>query len=167
MEKKTLRRESIVVTVCSIISGILIASLLTRFVGMARVIGTSMEPTYHNGNILVMDKALYRFDCPARGDVVMVGPIPGFVVDSLILKRVVGVPGDTVKIIDNKLYINGALQKEDYIKEPMYANFDLECVLSEDEFFLLGDNRNISLDSRVFGPVSIDDIWGRVLFNKL
>ena len=81
-----------------------------------------------------------------------------------IIKRIVGLPGDHLSIKDNQLYRNGELLKEDYINEPMIWE-DFECDIPEGKVFIMGDNRNHSIDSRMIGYIDFDEeIVGRVFF---
>ncbi len=86
------------------------------------------------------------------------------VLDCVIIKRVVGMPGDTIEIKDNVLYINGEAVVENYIKEEMVTNDLGPYTLQENEYFACGDNRNHSTDSRVLGPIFKQDIIGVMLF---
>ena len=86
------------------------------------------------------------------------------VLDCIIIKRVVGMPGDTIEIKENILYVNGEAVVENYIKEEMITNDLGPYKLQENEYFACGDNRNHSTDSRVLGPISRNDIIGVMLF---
>ena len=79
-----------------------------------------------------------------------------------IVKRLIGLPNETVEYLDNKLYINGEYIEEDFLNETTTDDFYIE--LEDDEYFFLGDNRTISADSRYYGPFSMDDILSRGLF---
>lgn len=134
------------------------------FIQISRVIGASMEPTYHNGNIILVDKVFYKQGKPSYNDIVVVSyhVSPG---EDQIIKRVVGLPGDHLEMKDNKLYRNGELLDEDYIKEPMVGNENFAYDIPEGKVFVMGDNRNNSIDSRMIGYVDFDDqVVGRVFF---
>lgn len=161
----------------------LIVYLILHFVGQrTQVNGDSMDNTLANGQSLIMDKISYRFHDPERFDIVIFpGPeeeieTPGLV-DTLLgrtsrrpyyIKRVIGMPGETVQIKDGKVYINDKELTEDvygitdYIDEPGMAEEPL--ILGENEYFCLGDNRPVSYDSRYepVGPVKRKDIVGKV-----
>jgi signal peptidase I len=118
----------------------------------------SMEPTLVEGDRVLVNRFVYRFDEPRRGDVVVFHP-PIAPEDDYI-KRVVAVAGDTVEVRDGVLYVNSEPQQEPFLKEKMDSVYEQELV-PEDHVFVMGDNRNSSGDSRVFGPVEIDSLLGR------
>ncbi len=144
------------------------AFLLMHFVVQCSAVnGTSMQPTLDNGDMLLLDKLRYRFGDPKRFDIVVVTIDKENKVH--YVKRIIGLPGETVQIKDGKVYINGELLEEDvYGKEPIAsAGIASEPItLGEDEYFLLGDNRNDSKDSRKesVGVVYRNQIVGRVFF---
>jgi signal peptidase I len=139
------------------------------------VIGSSMSPTISNEDYLIATKIDYRLHPPQRGDIIIMrdpyDPSKDFI------KRVVGVPGDHVLIRGGHVYISGHMLQEPYISpEPWTDDADWPLggtvdpngvLLTPDEYFVMGDNRNHSSDSRVFGPVRRDQIearaWIRVL----
>jgi signal peptidase I len=101
----------------------------------------------------------YHFRDPEAGDVVVFdSPINE---DEDLVKRVVAVGGDTVAIHDGSLYVNGAAQDEPYLLEQNFRGEEAETVIPPGSVFVMGDNRNNSGDSRIFGPVSIDSIIGK------
>lgn len=130
--------------------------------------GASMEPNFSSGDYLIVDELTFRFRSPERGEVI-VFKYP-FNPSQKFIKRVIGLPGETVEIKNGKVYINDQVISENYLEYGItYPN--LKVVLRDDEYFVLGDNRVDSLDSRVFGVVKKDEIIGRVLlkifnFNK-
>lgn len=144
------------------------AFLLMHFVVQSSSVnGTSMQPTLGDGDMLLLDKMRYRFSDPKRFDIVVVTIDKENKVH--YVKRIIGLPGETVQIKDGKVYINGELLEDDiYGKEPILnAGIASEPILlGEDEYFLLGDNRNDSKDSRkeAVGVVYRDQIIGRVFF---
>lgn len=134
------------------------------FVQISRVVGSSMEPTYHNGNIILVDKFFYKRGEPQYNDIIVVKYHVSAGEDQII-KRIVGLPGDRLTMKDNQLYRNGELLKEDYINEAMNSNEDFEYDIPEGKVFVMGDNRNNSVDSRMIGYVDFDEqIVGRVFF---
>lgn len=148
---------------------VFLAFVLVFSVGMrTSVIGDSMEPALHNGQEILMNRILYRISTPRRGDVVVFLP-NGNQNAHFYVKRVVGLPGETVQIRDGSVYIDGVLLEEnelfDKIVDPGIAQNEL--LLEGDEFFVLGDNRNSSEDSRSgnIGAVKKDDIVGKAWFH--
>lgn len=137
------------------------------FVGQRTLVsGDSMEPTLSDGDNLIVDKLTYRFQDPERFDII-VFPFQ-YAEKTYYIKRIIGLPGETVKIDEEgKIYINGEVLKESYGREVIQKeNIGLaaeEILLGEDEYFVLGDNRNNSLDSRrpEVGNIKREDILGR------
>jgi signal peptidase I len=125
---------------------------------------SSMEPNFYQGYLIMVSKVAYRSSGPQRGQVIIFNPP----VESEIpyIKRVIGLPGDTVEIKDGTVSINGTPINEPYIlQEPPQNNKDYgPTVLSDDEYFVLGDNRNNSSDSRSWGPIKRNDIIGKAWF---
>ena len=147
---------------------VFLAFVLVFSVGMrTSVIGDSMEPALHNGQEILMNRILYRISMPKRGDVVVFLP-NGNKNSHYYVKRVVGLPGETVQIRDGNVYIDGVLLAEneqfDKMIDPGIAQNEL--LLASDEFFVLGDNRNHSLDSRdsSIGMVDLRQIMGKAVF---
>lgn len=126
-----------------------------------RVRSDSMEPTLHAGSVVLIDKFTFNFRQPHRGDVVVTSdPRTG----ESIVKRVVAVAGDSVGIDNGVLMLNGKDVTESYIdNDNMEGFFFGPDVVPPGDVFLLGDNRDISVDSRTFGPVAVDHIDGKVV----
>lgn len=128
--------------------------------------GESMENTLHTGESLLVEKVSYHFKDPKRYDIIVFYP-EGREVDEYYVKRIYGLPGETIQIIDNQIYINGEVIKDDYAKngmdDPGIAQDPI--MLADDEYFVLGDNRMVSLDSRDsdLGPIQEKNIAGRVI----
>jgi len=129
------------------------------------VSGQSMEPNFENGDYLIVDELSYRFRAPQRGEVIVFkypdDPSQRFI------KRIIGLPGETVDIKDNKITISKSgtsivLNESQYLSFAQTAG-DTHLSLGADEYFVLGDNRNFSYDSRRFGVLPKDKITGRVL----
>ncbi|MGN8799929.1 signal peptidase I [Candidatus Merdisoma sp. HCP28S3_D10] len=128
---------------------LVITFLIITFVGQrTHVSGESMENTLDDGDQLIVDKLTYRFHDPERFDII-VFPFR-YKDNTYYIKRIIGLPGETVQITDGEIYINGELLKESYGREVMQdAGLAAEPItLGEDEYFVLGDNRNYSSDSR-------------------
>ena len=135
------------------------------FVQISKVYGTSMLPTYHEGNIVLVDKVFYKHSEPKRNDIVDVDYKDANMKETFIIKRVVGIGGDHIEIKDNELYLNGELLEEDYINGAMINSEDMLVDVPEGKVFVMGDNRNNSLDSRKLGYFDFDeDVIGRVFF---
>jgi signal peptidase I len=125
--------------------------LIVTYVGQrTKVSGDSMEATLHNEDNLIVDKISYRFRDPKRFEIV-VFPYR-YQENTYYIKRIIGLPGETVQIIDGYVYIDGELLDESYglevIEEGRYGIAKEPVKLGEDEYFVLGDNRNCSADSR-------------------
>jgi len=132
--------------------------------------GASMEPTFFDHEYLVVDEISYRFKDPVRGEVVVFrypkDPKQFFI------KRIIGLPGETIQITDGEVYINGELIEEPYLDEDTLTKQERLVTLQPDELYVLGDNREFSLDSRIFGPLPQEFIVGRTWirgwpFNKI
>lgn len=146
-----------------IIITVLVTYSVLYFVQVSRVVGSSMEPTYQNGNIILVDKFFYKRSEPEVNDIVVV-EYPVSDNENQIIKRVVGIGGDHIEVKDNHLYRNGEMIVEDYILETMDTE-DFSYDIPEGKIFVLGDNRNISVDSRMIGYVDFeDDVIGKVFF---
>ena len=143
---------------------IVISYLVITFVGQrTQVSGSSMETTLSDGEQLIVDKISYRFRDPNRYDIV-VFPYQ-YEKNTYYIKRIIGLPGETVQIVDGYVYIDGQKLDEHYGNEVM-ENPGLAAdpvVLGDDEYFVLGDNRNNSQDSRAanVGVIHRDDLLGR------
>lgn len=140
------------------------AYLIVTFVGQrTQVSGSSMETTLSDGDQLIVDKISYRFRDPKRYDII-VFPYQ-YKPNTYYIKRIIGLPGETVQIIDGYIYIDGEQLDENYgnelMNDPGIAAEPL--TLGEDEYFVLGDNRNNSQDSRAVnvGVIHRKDILGR------
>ena len=143
---------------------VLLTWVIVTFVGQrTKVDGHSMEPTLSDGDNLIVDKLSYRFRDPERYDII-VFPYQ-HAENTYYIKRIIGLPGDTVQVIDGYMYINGKKLDEHYGAEVMEdPGIAAEPItLGEDEYFVLGDNRNHSSDSRdpSVGVLHRDDIMGR------
>lgn len=129
--------------------------------------GASMEPSFYDKEYLIIDELSYRLGEPHRGDsVVFKYPLDP---RQFFIKRIIGMPGERILIADGVIKIynqdnpEGKVLREQYIELGIQTLQDTDLTLEEDEFFLLGDNRSASLDSRAFGPVKRKFIVGRTL----
>lgn len=122
--------------------------------------GASMEPNFHNYEYLIIDRLSYRLEAPARGDVVVIrNPEEP---SEFFIKRVVGLPGETIEVKRDHVYVNGELLDESpYLAESVKTWGARSFILETDEYVVLGDNRPESKDSRSFGSIRKDEIIGR------
>jgi signal peptidase I len=143
-----------------------LALAVAAFIGTHTVVqgrevrGPSMLPAYHAGQRLFVLR--YLFDRPARGDVVVFSPVAGGRDD--LIKRVIGVPGDRVTVRDGRVFVNGVLQDEPYLMampRTYCAGRWCDVTLGGDEYFVMGDNRGNSSDSRAWGPVPAGRVIGK------
>jgi len=127
--------------------------------------GASMDPTFKNGQYLIVDQISYRFETPERGSVI----IFKFPKDpsKFFIKRVIGLPNEMVEIKNGQVTIRNSEQPEGFVLDEPYIKFekkdDFSTTLDNDSYFVMGDNRLGSSGSRVWGPVSTDLIVGRPL----
>ena len=143
----------------TILPAVLIALMIHLFLAQAtRVEGYSMEPTLHGQERLVIEKLSFHFRPPERGDIVVLR-VPDYGKEMLI-KRVIGLPGDTISVENGHVIINGEPLDEGYINGPPRGAYG-PTIVPDDSVFVMGDNRNNSNDSRSFGPIPYDDIVGR------
>lgn len=132
--------------------------------------GASMEPNFQDGQYLVIDEISYRFRSPVRGEVV-VFKYPYSTTNEYFIKRIVGLPNETVKISNNQITIenrdnlDGIILKEPYLNSSLVTDVyeKNEWNLKPDEYFLMGDNRTVSYDSRRFGPIQKIHYWPRMV----
>ncbi len=129
--------------------------------------GQSMEPSFYNGDYLIIDEISYRFDSPERGEVV-VFKYPDYPSQKYI-KRIIGLPGETIEVRDGKVLITDrqgetfALEEKDYLSSS-FTHGNLELNLGRGEYFVMGDNRPLSSDSRRWGELPEEYIIGKVFF---
>lgn len=147
---------------------VFLAFVLVFSVGMKiSMVGVSMEPALYNGQEVLINRFIYKITSPKRGDVIAFLP-NGNQNSHYYLKRIVGLPGESIQIIDGYVYINGErLPEDEYDKMADYGIAGNEIQLGSDEYFVLGDNRNMSEDSRSgnIGAVKKDMIAGKVWFH--
>lgn len=152
-----------------IIIALVIALVIIQFVRPTVVKETSMEPTLYENNYVFLAKQAYRFGDPKRGDIIV------FKSDianeeeggtKLLIKRIIGLPGDSIKVEDNQVYLNGKLLNEPYIKEQGDVPGQVDLTVPEGKIFVMGDNRRVSLDSRSpdVGCVDLDRVVGKAFF---
>lgn len=153
----------------ALLVSVILAALIIVFVAQSFLVeGSSMEPSFHDGQRLMVEKVSYRFGEPKRGDVVVFrypsDPRRKFI------KRIIGVPGDEITIKNGFLHINGQRLEEDYINGPTYGTYSAPTfgpvLVPDGHYFVLGDNRRNSDDSRYpdVGFVPRKNLVGRALF---
>ncbi len=146
----------------TVLPAFLIVMVINLFFAQAtRVEGQSMEPNLHDNQRLIIEKVSYYLHPPHRGDIVVLKS-PNRHSPPLI-KRVVGLPGEEVRIADGRVFIDGKALDEPYLDQETYQGIGPEIV-PENSVFVLGDNRGFSNDSRAFGFVPFSDIVGRAWF---
>lgn len=142
--------------VCLIFAIIIVRTFIVTPI---RVNGESMYPTLKNKEIMILNKINYRFNDIKRFDIVVINTD-----EEKLIKRVIGLPGETLKYENNTLYIDGQEVKEPFLKEKT-EDFNLKDIgykkIPKDCYFVLGDNRNNSKDSRMIGPIKRKQISGR------
>jgi len=127
------------------------------------VVGQSMEPNFHDKEYLVVDKVTTRFRDPKRGEIVIFHPLQN--PSESYIKRVIGLPGETVEVKDGKVYVNDKILEESYVLHDATLSADNSYpkeTLGDDEFYVFGDNREHSSDSREIGPIPRANLQGRV-----
>jgi signal peptidase I len=160
-----LRRKAVRTTIVSTL-GIMITFLITYnfLIQPIKAVGPSMTPSLPTNTYYWLDKLAYRLIKPQRGDVVVFNSPTQL--GSQFVKRVIGLPGDKIKIVNNRIKVNDQLLNEDYItgetNSKMFPNDEMEIIVPGNSYYVLGDNRDESTDSRDFGFVSRENIIGRV-----
>ena len=151
---RTFLREVLITIVLALVIFFVARATIQTFV----IVMTSMEPNFHDGQRLVVNKAVYIFGDPERGDVIIFKEPNGGQED--FIKRIIAIPGDTVEVKNRAVYVNGAKLDESYIKNP--PNYTMaEKEVPENKYFVLGDNRNRSNDSHNGWFAKRDDIIGK------
>ncbi|MCK9393624.1 MAG: signal peptidase I [Candidatus Paceibacterota bacterium] len=172
MEKKSLLNEVIDLGKIVLIALVIVIPIRIFVFQPFMVSGASMEPNYHSTDYLIIDELSYRFNQPARGDVIVFKYPKN--TDLKYIKRIVGFPGETVDIKDAKISITATdgtvtTLNEGYLPEESITSWIRGAtygpiVLKSDEYFVLGDNRNYSADSRSWGVLPKNNIIGKVAF---
>lgn len=133
---------------------VLVVFIKMYVVSPIKVNGNSMYNTLHDDDIMLLNEFIYRFKDIQRLDIVVVKED-----DELLIKRVIGLPGEKIKCVDGIVYINDEELMEGYVYS-VTGDFD-EVVIGEDEYFVMGDNRSVSLDSRRYGTYTRKEIQGK------
>lgn len=137
-------------------------TLIYKFVAQPFIVkGASMEPTFENNDFLLVDEFIYRFRVPERGEVIVFRNPRNEA--EFYIKRIVGLPGEEVIIREGAVFIDGKMLDEQYVPESMRTMpGDYRFVLTDNEYFVMGDNRLESSDSRSWGPLDKREIIGIV-----
>ena len=144
----------------TILPALCIALMIYLFLGRAITVkGQSMEPNLHGQQRLIIDLVSYRFRPPQRGEIIIFD-VPESVSEIPLIKRIMGIPGDTVETKQGAAYLNGQRLDEPYLAEMTMGRM-IPRLVPEGHVFVLGDNRNHANDSRYFGMVPYDHIIGR------
>lgn len=169
-EDKKEKSGDFIKNIMFIVLALVIAILIRKYVFSTHIVkGASMEDTLHSGDFIITNNLSLVFGNPDREDIVVVKDPSGGktwgVFDRLVVKRVIGLPGDEIDLNEGKFYINSELLQEEYEAEDSWTMTSVgnHWELAEDEYFIVGDNRNLgkSYDSRAYGPVDRDLICGR------
>lgn len=148
-----------------IIVALIIVFVITAVIKPTIVKEHSMEPTLYENNYLLINKLAYKLGDEKKGDIIV---FRSSLEDDrgnmkLLIKRIIGLPGDTVDIMDGDVYINGQKLEEDYLNDGTTSGQLVDYVVPDDHFFVMGDNRLVSIDSRdpSVGCVPSDTILGK------
>jgi signal peptidase I len=160
VKKKPSRTNFWLDTLETILMALLLFLAINAVTSRVRVENISMEPTLQPGYLLIVNKLAYKLGEPQHGDIVVFHYMGDKNED--YIKRVIGLPGDEVKIKNGTVYVNGTALNEPYIMAfPTYSG---TWVVPEESLFVLGDNRNNSSDSHQWGFVDMDDVVGKAVF---
>ena len=135
---------------------VVIFVLVNAITGRFRIDGSSMEPSLHDGEYVIVNRVLYRLQPPQRGDVIVFQHEGS----REFIKRVIGLPGDTVAVQGGHVLVNGVPLNEPYIAQPNAYTMEPRKI-GPDEYFVLGDNRNNSSDSHNWGTIQLSTIDGK------
>ncbi len=143
----------------TIVLSVVIFLLIRQGIQNYRIESISMEPNFHEGQFVLVNKLAYKLGQPERGDVIVFHnperPEEDFI------KRVIGLPGDTIEFRDNQVFVNGLQLTEPYINAPTLGEGSGPIVVEPDHLFVMGDNRPNSRDSRRFGRLPMDLVVGK------
>ncbi len=146
-------------TLETIIPAIIIALLINLFLAQAtRVYGQSMEPNLHTDERLIVEKVSYKIRPPERHDIIVLKVREDS--KELLIKRVIGLPGETVEVKEGNVYVDGQMLDEPYLARPTLGYY-APTVVPPSCVFVMGDNRNASNDSRSFGAIPYENIIGK------
>lgn len=151
-----------------VVFGAIFAALYLFVAQFHKVSGNSMVPTFESGDYLITEKVTYRFSMPQKGDIIVLKNPRDESED--FIKRIVAIPGDTIKIVNDQVFVNDNPLKEEYLPagtSTQAGSFLIEgspVKTGPNQYFVLGDNRDHSSDSREWGSITKEEIVGRALF---
>ena len=154
--RSNLLREIIETALLTAVIFLVVNTITGRF----RIEGSSMEPNLHDGEYVIIDRVSYVLHPPERGDVIVFVPPTG---DKDYIKRVMGLPGDTVEVRNSQVIVNGKVLDEPYLNAPTNYIYGPQTI-EPGHYFVLGDNRNNSSDSHSWGAIASSTIIGRAWF---
>lgn len=149
-------------TLETLLLAIILFLVINTLTGRYQVHGQSMKPSLHDGQYLLASKITYWLHPPERGDIVVLDP-PGEQSEVPYIKRLIGLPGDIIEVRDQRVWVNGVPLIEPYIDAP--PSYVDAWRLGENEYLVLGDNRNYSSDSHDWGLLSRDHILAKAVFS--
>jgi len=162
-EKSKKRWRELREWVTSLTIAVVVALLVQNYAfAQTEVRNISMQTTLYEGQRLIEDKISYQFESPSRGDIVIInGPES----EMRLIKRVIGLPSDVIDMKDGEVYVNGEKLNEPYVKGTTSSKgLELPYTVPEGHLFVMGDNRERSMDSRELGPIARSSIEGRAIF---
>lgn len=151
-----------------VIFGAIFAFIYLFIAQFHKVQGSSMVPTFHTGDYLITEKVGYKFKNPQRGDIIVLKNPRDESQD--FIKRIIALPGDTIQIKDNNVYLNGQTLQESYLpagtptRSGTFLTEGSAITVGSNQYFAFGDNRKNSSDSRDWGPVTKEEIVGKAFF---
>lgn len=151
-----------------VVFGAIFAAIYLFVAQFHKVQGNSMVPTFRSGDYLITEKLSYRFNNPKKGDIIVLKNPRDESQD--FIKRIIGVPGDTIRIAENVVYLNNEPLKEDYLppgtitRPGAFLTENFTVKVADNQYFVFGDNREHSSDSRDWGPLTKTEIVGKAFY---
>jgi len=157
----SINKQEVKEWIITILTAVVLVIIIRAFILDSRIVPTpSMVPTIQCGDRLFIEKITHRFKGLERGEVVVFEPPADSRLTDDLIKRLIGLPGDTIEIKEGTLYVNNEPQEESYLAEPIQYEFG-PVIVPEGGIFVLGDNRNRSFDSHEWGFALIDSVKGK------
>lgn len=148
-----------------LVIAVAIAIVIMQFIKPTIVKETSMQPTLFENDYLLLNRQAYNFGEPERGDIIVFHTdlTTESGAEKMLVKRVIGLPGETITVSGGQVYVDGEVLEEDYIKDGYTDGFVENYVIPEGELYVMGDNRLVSIDSRTesVGSIAIDSVLGK------